>query len=318
MEDLKEIKRLFAKNTDAPKNEMAAAMRLISRLEELFIEFSKTDRNMIFKKLGDLTHKHEIDELEGNDLEKACELTSMISSIEKIEQQIKSNTFSLIALNYLIKGASRDQIIGELNNENWFFKHEILTRWCWSSAQKKVAEKGYLFNRIYLCEVGPGKGRRNLDREFFTYLKFMPYYQERSQKDYLLYKYNGVETQTSPDFISVNDDGQLGIEVTEARESDYDDFEAQQDECLVSENGYQGDEMEYRTIKAVCRRIKKKISGLQPSVTPCILVIYDNSQLLGTDYKRLIEIANEELEIDTRTYFQETWLIDDQQGVQLK
>jgi len=296
-----------------------AATYLIARLERLCVEFSKTDRNRLSKELGELTRENEIDDLEGDALERACEVTGELSSIEGIERQIKSDTLNLIALNYLIRGASREQIIDELKDESWFFKHEVLTRWCWSSAQKKAAQKGDPFNRIYLCEVGPDQGRTNLDREFFTYLTFMPHYQERFQEGYLICKYNGVETHTSPDFISINDDGdQLGIEVTEVRESDSDDFDAQENEGLASENGYRDDEMEYRTIRAVYRRIEKKISGQQPAVTPCLLIIYDNTRLLGTDYRKLIKITEAKMETNPQDHFREIWLIDDQQSIKLK
>ncbi|MDP2840334.1 MAG: hypothetical protein Q8O11_09775, partial [Syntrophales bacterium] len=90
MEYLKEIRGFITKRTDAPKDEMEAATNLISRLEKLCIEFSKTDRNRLLKELGELTREHDIDELEGNALERACEVTSELSSIEEIERQIKS------------------------------------------------------------------------------------------------------------------------------------------------------------------------------------------------------------------------------------
>jgi hypothetical protein len=319
MEYLNEIREFIVKRKDVPKDELDAATNLIARLERLCIEFSKTDRNRLLRELKELTQAHEIDELEGNALEKACEVASELLSIEGIERQIKSDTLSLIALNYLVKGCSGGQIIDELKNESWFFKHEVLTRWSWSSAQKKAAQKGHPFNRIYLCEVGTSQGRRNLDREFFTYLIFMPHYQQRFQKGYLISKYNGVETYTSPDFISVDDDAnQLGIEVTEVRKSDHDDFDAQQKEGLLSKNGFPGDAMEYRTIQAVYKRVQKKISGLQPAVRPCLLIIYDNMQFLGTDYKKLIELTKEESGADIQAFFREIWLIDDQQCIQLK
>jgi hypothetical protein len=319
MQYLKEIKGFITKKTNAPKDEVEAAANLLSRLEKLCIELSKTDRNRRLKELKELTREQDIGELEGSALERACEITSELSSIEGIEQQIKSDTLSLIALTYLIKSASRDQIIDELKKESWFFKHEVLTRWSWSSAQKKASQSGHPFNRIYLCEVGTSQGRRNLDREFFTYLKFMPHYQEQFQKGYLICKYNGVETHKSPDFISINYDGdQLGIEVTEARESDHNDFEAQQKYGSVSKNGYRGDEIEYRIMEAVFERIEKKRSGQRPAITPCLLVIYDNTQLLGTDYKKLIEITEEKLRTYPQTHFREIWLVDDQQSIQIK
>jgi hypothetical protein len=317
MEYLREIKEFITNHADSSKNEIGAATKLISRLEKLCVEFSKTDRNRLLQELKELTREHEIEELEGNTLEMACEITGELSSIEGIERQIKADTLSLIALNYLIKDVSRDQILNELKEDDWFFKHEVLTRWSWSSAQKKALQKGASFNSIYLCKVDPDQKRRNLDREFFTYLKFMHHYYVRYQQDYLIYKYNGVETNISPDFILIDDNGnQLGIEVTEARDSD-DDFEKEQEDVLMSKNGYRNDEMEYRTIKAVHLRIEKKTSGQKPTITPSLLVIYDNVQLLGTDYKKLIEITKNEFGAAPQTYFREIWLIDDKQGIQL-
>jgi hypothetical protein len=177
----------------------------------------------------------DVTELEGNDLEKACELTSDLSFAEGLAQSIQKDTLTLIALHYMMKGVSIEQIMADLNEEGWHFKHEILTRWCWSSAQKKATQKGRSFNRIYLCEVGPRERRQNIDREFFTYLKFMPYYQEHSKKGYLLSRYNG-DTQISPDFIAVNEEGyQIGIEVTEATESERASFETKQEDRLMNE-----------------------------------------------------------------------------------
>lgn len=312
MEYFKEIKELIARKSDYQGDESKAATNLIRRLEKLCVELSKTDRYCLLDELNHLSQGGDIEELDGCDLDRACEITSELDHIEKTEIKIRADILSLVALNYLIKGYSREQIISELKNEKWHFKHEVLTRWCWSYAQRKAAQNGSIFNRIYLCEVGSIEGRRNLDREFFTYLKFMPYYQARSQQCYLLYKYNGVETHKSPDFISINDEGeQLGVEVTEVRKS------IQREYGLDSERGYRGNEMEWETIEEVCGRIEKKISNQQPTVSPCLLVIYDNLGLIGSDYKKLGEVMKKKLKNAFQGHFKEIWLIDDKQGIQL-
>jgi len=403
MDCLKDIREFIAKGTDVPKEELEASTALVSRLEGLCIEFSKTDRNRLLEELKGLTRKNEInelDELEGDDLEKACELTSELSDIEQIERKIKSDTLTLIALNYLIKGTSGGKIRDELKKEPWIFRHEVLTRWSWVSAQKSAIQKGRSFNKPYLCEVGPRERRQNIDREFFTYLKFMPHYQARFQKGYLLQEYCG-ETHMSPDFISVNEEGdQIGIEITEATESELHSFEAKQKERLMNElvrefrdhqchftiwsrpawsiliekldelkswlkricegnekptwhhrkdkyfhpdldlmisfkperlsylftdisgdgngNGYEGNEIEYRTERAVSKRRSKKLSGPPPSVKPCLLVIYDNAQLPAADYKKIVEIATGRSNTDFQTHFEEIWLLDNQQCTRLK
>ena len=396
----KEIMELITRETQGPVEELEAAMFLISRFEKLCIDFAKKDKNGLLKELGGLTGTNKIDELEGDDLERACELTSELSDIEQIERKIKSDTLTLIAVNYLIKGTSGDKIREELKEETWFFRHEILTRWNWLSAQKRAIQKGRSFNRPYLCEVGPRDRRQNIDREFFTYLEFMPHYQARFQKGYLLHEYSG-ETHTSPDFISANEEGeQIGVEVTEATESEVDSFEAKQKERLMNElvkefkdcqchftiwsrpawsllldnlnelklwlkricegnekptrhhrkdkyfhpdldfmlsfkpesmgylftdisgdgdgNGYEGNEIEYRTERAVLKRISEKLSGPPPSVKPCLLVIYDNAQLPTADYKKIVGIASDESDTDFQTHFEGIWLLDDQQCTQLK
>ena len=391
---------LITKETCAPAEELEAATILVSRFEKLCIDLAKKDKNRLLKELNGLTGENKIDDLEGDDLEKACELTSEISFIEQIERGIKSDTLNLIALNYLIKGTSGDEIRDALKDESWIFRHELLTRWSWVSAQKRAIQKGRSFNRPYLCEIGPRERRQTIDREFFIYLKFMPHYQARFQKGYLLHEYCG-ETHTSPDFVSVNEEGdRIGIEVTEATESELDSFEAKQEERLMNElvkafrdrqchftiwsrpawslllenldelkswlkricegnekptrhhrkdkyfhpeldlmlsfkpeslgylftdisgdgngNGYEGNEIEYRTERAVLNRISKKLSGPQPSVKPCLLVIYDNTQLPATDYRKIIEIATDKSNTDFQTHFEEIWLLDDQQSTQLK
>ena len=391
---------LFPKETHASTEELAAATILISRLEKLCIDFAKKDKDGLLKELKGLTEENKVGELEGDDLEKACELTSELSFIAQIEQGIKTNTLNLIALNYLIKGTTGDQIRNDLKEESWIFRHELITRWNWISAQNKAMQKGRSFNRPYLCEVGPRERRQNIDREFFIYLKFMPHYQARFQKGYLLHDYFG-ETHTSPDFVSVNNEGtRIGIEITEATESVLDSFEAKQEERLMNElvkefqeckchftiwsrpawsfllenvdelkswlkriyegnekptrhhrkdkyfhpeldlmlsfkpenlgylftdisgdgngNGYEGNEIEYRTEKAVIKRISKKFSGPPPCLKPCLLVIYDNAQLPASDYRKIVEIATEKLNTDFQSPFEEIWLLDDQQCTQLK
>ena len=391
---------LITKETHAPAEELKAATMLISRFEKLCIDLAKKDKNGLLKELDGLAGENELDDLEGDDLEKACELNSELSYIEQIERGIKSITLTLIALNYLIKGTSEDEIWAELKNESWFFRHELLTRWSWVSAQKRAILKGRSFNRPYLCEIGPRERRQSIDREFFTYLEFMPHYQARFQRGYLLHEYCG-ETHTSPDFVSVNEEGdQIGIEVTEATESELDSFEAKQKERLMNElikefrdrqchftiwsrpawslllknldelkswlkricegnekptrhhrkdkyfhpeldlmlsfkpvrlgylftdisgdgngNGYVGNEIGYRTERAVLKRISKKLSGPPPSVRPCLLVIYDNTQLPAADYKKIVEIATDKSNTGFQTHFEEIWLLDDQQCTQLK
>jgi hypothetical protein len=232
---IEEIIDFMVERKGTSEHEEKAARTLLYRIGKACSEFSKTDRNRILSELGDLTKDAQLDELEGSDLTKACELTSDLSSIDSLERKLKSDTLTLIALDYLIKDASREQILAELKGENWLFKHEVLSRWAWLSAQKAATQKGRSFNRLYLCEVGPRDRRQNIDREFFIYLKFMAHYHAQFQTGYLLYEYNG-DTHTSPDFISVNERGEkVGIEVTEATESPLNAFEAKQEERLIDE-----------------------------------------------------------------------------------
>ena len=109
------------------------------------IDFAKKDKDRLLKELDVLTGENELDDLEGDDIEKACELTSELSFIEQIERGMKSITLTLIALNYLIKGTSENEIREELKKESWFFGHQLLTRWSWVSAQKRAILKGQSF-----------------------------------------------------------------------------------------------------------------------------------------------------------------------------
>ncbi|MCX5841469.1 MAG: hypothetical protein NTY16_08460, partial [Deltaproteobacteria bacterium] len=113
---VEEIRAFIMKGTNAPEDEVQTATYLISKIDALRDE---------------------------------------LSSIEYIKRQIKSYLFTLIAIGHVIKGDSRDQIISELKKEDWFFKHEVLTRWFWMSAQKNAAQKGASFNKKYLCQVSP-------------------------------------------------------------------------------------------------------------------------------------------------------------------
>jgi hypothetical protein len=123
--------------------------------------------------------------------------------------------FTLRALWALLRGLSRDQILQELKDEAWEVQHQILTRWAWCAAQAKAIESGERFNRPFLCEVGPLKRRKTLDREFWCLLRFLPMYADAKAEFPLYLLYRG-DTHQSPDFDLDLDVSTLGLEITEA------------------------------------------------------------------------------------------------------
>lgn len=123
--------------------------------------------------------------------------------------------YAAVALSHLIRGSSREQVLSDLGDSRWVERHQILTRWAWDRAQRKGIEAGQEFNLPFLGRVGPRNGRKRLDREFSTLLRFLMLYRPASRQDLLLANYQG-DTNLSPDFDLVDEAGKLlGLEVTE-------------------------------------------------------------------------------------------------------
>ncbi|HPG40436.1 MAG TPA: hypothetical protein PLP19_05145 [bacterium] len=136
---------------------------------------------------------------------------------------------TLDALKYIIRSFSLDQILMDIQDNDWLTKHEIITRWLWMTEQKKEITKGKKINYPFLCRVGRKNNRKTLDREFFTYLIFAPSYNKRHQNNILLQKKG-----EHPDFIALdNFSNQIELEITEAIEDEKSPLEEKKWELLI-------------------------------------------------------------------------------------
>ena len=128
--------------------------------------------------------------------------------------------FSIQALSLFVQDLDREEVLRHISNRPWIEQHEILTRWAWMTSQREEIKKKRLkrkiisFNHLYLCKVGGRVGRETLDREFYTFLLFLPGYCKDTETKYLFYE---KPCDDPPDFVVIDKQGnKIGIEITEA------------------------------------------------------------------------------------------------------
>ncbi len=128
----------------------------------------------------------------------------------------------LIAISHLLQEHDRDQILEDLANDSWEHTHQVLTRWAWCKAQEEMQKEGKSFSQPFMGQVGEHQGRKNLDREFYMFLNFLPEYRKETRQDLLFDSYRGVSSEGSPDFLACTEAGsRVGIEITEAQLGDF-------------------------------------------------------------------------------------------------
>lgn len=144
------------------------------------------------------------------------EVTAAQSLLNEYEgcNQNRVTLLNIHALSLFVQDLDREEVLRHISNRSWIEQHEILTRWAWMTSQKEEIEKEETFNHPYLCKVGRRVGRESLDREFYTFLLFLPSYCEDTETEYLLYK---KPCDDPPDFVVIDkQNNKIGIEITEA------------------------------------------------------------------------------------------------------
>ena len=138
------------------------------------------------------------------------DLAELMENAKSLRCQKGELELNLMAHRHLIRGSSREDVLGEQRDEEWRQKHEVLTRWAWMEAQRERSHS--LFEHLYQCRVGGWRRRQTLDREFYVLLKFVPALQKLDGREFLL-----VKKYDPPDFILEDPSSRtLGLEVTEA------------------------------------------------------------------------------------------------------
>ena len=84
-----------------------------------------------------------------------------------------------------------------------------------------------------MCKVGRREGRKNLDREFDTFLLFLRSYCEDTDTEYLFYE-KLQSPNDPPDFVAEDKQGnKIGIEITEAPLNEESSYQAKKREEVV-------------------------------------------------------------------------------------
>ena len=140
--------------------------------------------------------------------------------------------FSIQALSLFVQDLDREEVLRHISHKLWIERHEILTRWAWMISQKEEIENGTPFNCPYLCKVDRRVGRKTLDREFYSFLSFLPGYCEYTKKEYLFYE-KLQPPNDPPDFVAIDKQGnKIGIEITEAPLNEKSSYQEKQEEIV--------------------------------------------------------------------------------------
>ena len=137
----------------------------------------------------------------------------------RYQHRLVELSYKLIPLQYIIQGHTRKQVLKDLENEEWEFKHQIITRWGWMDYQRKQIKAKQRSKFPFECKLGRWDIRNTEDYEFYVLLHFLPEYKHQTKKEYLYYKRHD-ERQMSPDFILSNGNKEMGIEMTMAPQTD--------------------------------------------------------------------------------------------------
>ncbi len=200
-----EILQDLIKNPPQDKeDEAVAAQSLLNEYEGCKQKLSEFDEDKLVS--------------EWNLIEDSCDdavkISSKLEYINQLKRCCRVALLNIPALSLFVQDLDREEVLQHISNKPWIEQHEILTRWAWMKYQKEEIQKGETFNHPYLCKVGGRVGRENLDREFYTFLLFLPGYCKDTATEYLCYK---KPCNDPPDFVAVDKQGnKIGIEITEA------------------------------------------------------------------------------------------------------
>ena len=145
-----------------------------------------------------------------------AKLVSELDNIKWLKHCRQIALLNIHALSLFVQNLNREEVLQHISNKRWIEQHEILTRWAWMTSQKEEIHKGTPFNHPYLCKVGGRVGRETLDREFYTFLLFLPGYFEGTETEYWFHQ-KLQPPKDPPDFVAADKQGnKIGIEITEA------------------------------------------------------------------------------------------------------
>ena len=71
-----------------------------------------------------------------------------------------------------------------------------------------------------------------------------------------------------------------------------------------------GNTVEHKASKAICKAIQKKVKkNSTPKIKPCILVIYENTDLMIVDKRLVADLVSENLEVRWQNLYEGVWLV---------
>lgn len=386
MTEKSSIKILQKLIENSPRGKEATAARsLLNEYEDCKQKLSEFDEDKLV--------------LEWDLIEDSCDdavkISSKLEYINQLKRCCQVALLNIRALSLFVQGLDREEVLQHISNKPWIEQHEILTRWGWMTSQKDEIQKGKTFNHPYLCKVGSRVGRETLDREFYTFLSFLPGYCKDIETEYFFCE---KPCNDPPDFVVVDkQNNKIGIEVTEAPLEESNKQEKQGEivrqklkenfpglnctiepiasndqigwsnllknyeelkswicqisrlkkyetfrnsdlgiwvsvrKCTSGSNslistGYSssGNRDEHKTSEAICKAIERKVErenkklekGIPPKI-PCILVIYENTNLLIADKRLVADLIAENLEAQWQRLYEEVWLVKGCKGERL-
>lgn len=208
---VKILQDLIKNPPQGKKDEAVAARSLLNENEGCKQKLSEFDEDKLVS--------------EWNLIEDSCDdavkISSKLEYINQLKRCCQVALLNIHALSLFVQDLDREEVLQHISNKPWIEQHEILARWAWMKYQKEEIQKGETFNHPYLCKVGSRVGRETLDREFYTFLSFLPGYCEGTETEYWFYE---KPCDDPPDFVAIDkQNNKIGIEITEAplEESSY-------------------------------------------------------------------------------------------------
>ncbi len=211
--DFEALRQLVSQKPSHLLDESSAAKILLERFDTCCADLASINVNSVLEEWKNVFADRDVPSLTEVELNRGIELQTTLEWYERCDTERVKLVLTLAALTFFVQNKTRNEILNELSAAEWITQHEVLTRWGWMISQKIMKEEQNAdFNYLYQCEVGERDGRQNLDREFYTFLHFLPKYCEQTKTMFLF-----LEKGESPDFVII-DQGQnkIGIEVTEA------------------------------------------------------------------------------------------------------